>query len=84
MAKRKFYGGDYAGIDSRRAMENRDANMIPSARGIANMPQALVMKQYPNTVYNGFEGLNDTMRGIETQMRDDLKMKKSGKFPTKY
>jgi hypothetical protein len=84
MAKKKFYGGDYAGIDARRAMENRDANMIPSDRGIANMPQTLVMRQYPNTVYNGFEGLNDTIRGIDKQMKDDVKMKKSSKFPEKY
>ena len=84
MAKKKFYGGDYAGVDERRSMENRDANMIPSDRGIANMPQTLVMRQYPNNVYNGLEGLNDTMRGVDVQMRDDLKQKKSGNFPTKY
>lgn len=84
MAKKKYYSGDYAGIDSRRAMENRDANMIPTSRGIANMPQMLVYREYSANVYNGFEGLNDTMKGIDYQMKDDLKEKKKGRYPEKF
>ena len=84
MAKKKYYGGDYVGMDSRRAMEKGDAGMIPGSRGIANMPQTLVYRTYPTTVYNGSEGLNDTMKGVDVQMKSDLKEKKRGSFPEKY
>jgi len=84
MAKKRYYSGDYAGVDQRRAMEERDSNMIPGSRGIAMMPQQLVYREYPKTVYNGFEGLNDTMKGIDVQMRDDLKQKKKDRYPEKF
>jgi len=75
MAK-KYYDSNYSGMDARRAQESSDAGMIPSSRGIANMPQEVVYKQYPAQGYSGTEGLNDTMSGVDKQMKSDMKGKK--------
>lgn len=66
----------YAGMDSRRATERSDAGMIPTKRGIANMPQEVVYREWPTVGYNMPEGLNDSISGIDRQMRDDMKGKK--------
>lgn len=76
MAKKRYYEGAYGSMDSRRSMESRDAGMVPSGGGIANMPQSVVYREYPKTPYNMPEGLNDTMSGIDRQIRDDMKGKK--------
>lgn len=52
--------------------------------GMANMPQNVIMTAYPSVNYNGYEGLNDTMKVIDVQMKDDLKLKKMGAFPAKF
>ena len=75
MAKKRYYS---------KAMEARDAGMIPSSRGIAMMPQTVVYREYAPTMYNGFEGLNDTLKGVDVQMDSDLRLKKTGKFPGKF
>lgn len=60
MAKKKYYGG-----------------MISEDRGsMANMPQNVVIKKYPNVYPNAPEGLNDTISGIDSQIKDDSKRKK--------
>ena len=73
----KFYdSAGYGSADSRRAQEKSDAGMISGSRGIANMPQGVVYKQWPTAPYGAPEGLNDTISGIDRQMKDDLKGKK--------
>lgn len=84
MAKKRYYDGMYGSMDERRALETRDRNMIPGDRGVANMPQKMVYAPYPATPYNGYEGLNDSISGIDRQMKDDLKKKKKETFPEKY
>ena len=87
MAKKRFYSGDYAGYDSRRALETRDAEMIGEDHGaIANLPQGVVYKEYPKIDFYSYN-LNDNIRGIDKQMSDDVRgeRKKSNKaYPEKY
>jgi len=77
MAKKRYYDGMYAGANPRRMQEEKDSKMIwedPSA--VANLPQQVVYKMYPKTPYNMPEGLDDTMTGVDRQIKDDLKRKK--------
>ncbi len=87
MAKKRFYASeDYAGVDSRRRMENRDFNMISEDHSsFANLPQQVIYKEYPKTEYFSYD-LNDNINGIDNQMNDDVRgsKKKSGKYPEKY
>jgi len=84
MAKKYYDNAMYAGMDARRAMERQDAGMLPSKRGIAMMPQGVVIREYPKQMYTAPENLNDTMRGIDAQVRDDMKEKKRKSYPEKY
>lgn len=75
----------YAGMDSRRREEFMDSEMIHEDRNaIANLPQEVIMKQYPRAHYEENYDLDDTMRGVDVQMRDDSKRKKKGPYPEKY
>ena len=77
MAK-KFYG-NYEGIDESRKQEAIDAAMIDAPRGHANMPQEVIMKNYPKDGVSMPEDLDDTIRGIDKQIKaDSSKHKKSG------
>jgi len=60
MAKKRYYGG----------MINDDTSAI------ANLPQQVIYKKYPEMPYNMPEGLDDTMAGVDRQIKDDLKRKK--------
>lgn len=75
MAK-KFYG-NYEGIDARRKQEASDAAMIGSGVGYANMPQEVVVKLYPKSPNGMPEKLNDTMSGIDAQIRADNSKKQA-------
>lgn len=79
MAKR-YYDENTSG----KFAEKEGAGMIhenPSA--VANLPQEVMMKPYPKTSYDSY-GLNDTISGVDVQMRDDSKRKKGGSYPEKY
>lgn len=91
MAKR-YHGKDhsmsgpeyYGGPDERRAQERADSSMMPNGQGsFANLPQEVVMKEYPRVMYADY-GLDDTIKTIDNQMRDDMKDKKKGAYPEKY
>ena len=76
MAKR-YYDGMYSGIIPRKAQEEKDSRMIWEDRSaIANLPQQVVYKEYPKVSYGSPEGLDDTLYGIDRQVKDDLKGKK--------
>lgn len=52
----------------------------------SNLPQEVIMKYYPRTEYDRYN-LNDDIRGIDVQMRDDMRKekRKSGMaYPDKY
>lgn len=86
MAKR-YYKGNYEGMDERRRQERQDAMMISEDRNaIANLPQQVVMKEYPRQEYDNYD-LNDNIKGIDVQMRDDARggKRKSGQaYPEKF
>lgn len=86
MAKKRYYNeGMYSGMSAARAQEARDASMLNEDRSaIANMPQNVIMREYPRVDYSMGEGLNDDIRGIDRQMKADSKGKKKGAFPEKY
>lgn len=77
----------YAGMDSRRYTEMRDAGMISEDHNaVANLPQEVMMKEYPKTDYFSYN-LNDDIRGIDTQINDDVrkeKRKAGMPYPSKY
>jgi len=82
MAKRR---GFYEGMTDRRRLEDMDSAMIGNTTGyFANMPPNEIVKLYPSASYNGKEQLNDGIVGIDNQMRDDNKNKKTDRFPEKY
>lgn len=81
---RKYSGGLYAGVSERRAQERQDGSMLSEDHSaIANMPQNVIMREYPKEMYASYE-LDDTIKGIDHQMRDDMKYKKSKSYPEKY
>jgi len=74
MRKRKRFHGFYEGEDLRRHQENQDSMMIGKDRsGFANLPQNVVMKYYSPVDYSMNEGLDDTVRGVDQQMRSDAR-----------
>jgi len=73
MAKKKYYG-DKGGMISSDYTAH------------ANLPQDVVMKDYPELGYGQNELLDDTISGIDNQMKDDMTggKRKKGKYPEKY
>jgi hypothetical protein len=73
MAKR-FHEG-YAGMDSRKAQERQDGSMISEDHSaMANLPQSVVMKPWPDAGSYMPENLDDTITGINAQKNlDDSK-----------
>ncbi len=86
MAKR-YHGsqGSYAGYQGRMTMEMQDAGMIrEDMSAIANLPQEVMIKPYPDADDYAVYGLDDTMRSVDHQRKEDSKRKKSGKYPEMY
>jgi len=81
MEKKRYYR------DDRRRMEREGSDMIKEdMNAIANLPQNVMMKKYPEQPYSYYD-LNDDAKGIEVQMRDDVKKeqrKRGQKYPEKY
>lgn len=74
----------YAGPAMRERMEYDASMMIQEDhRSMANMPEQVVMRYYPGGSYENHD-LPDTIRGIDVQVRDDMKHQKKGNYPEKY
>lgn len=82
MAKR-FYGA-YEGREQKNAQESTDGAMMPSGIGsYANMPESLVMREYPRP-YDGMpENIDDSIRGIDGQIKKDNMKKRANLQPEK-
>ncbi len=77
MAKR--YAGNYEGMSGKRTQEMQDAGMIrenPSA--IANLPQEVMIKPWPDGGSYLPENLNDDISGINAQKNADSPVSKRG------
>jgi len=75
----------YSGYDARKRREIEDGNMINENHSeIANMPQEVRYHDWPASPIGTRYYLNDDIRGIDNQMKDDLKGEKRGMYPEKY
>jgi len=83
MAKKR-YAGEYAGKAARDGQESRDGGMIMSGSGIANMPQEVMYKPWPSSPYGMNSSLDDSITGIDNQMRSDSSSAKSHMKPHKW
>jgi hypothetical protein len=73
----KFY-------ESVRKQEARDAGMISEDKGaIANLPQGVIMKEYPKVHSYLPENLDDTIKGIDRQITFDNSKKMANFDPKK-
>ena len=75
MSKKRFYD---------KKMSTSDGNMLGGSGGQANMPQNVVMKNYPKGSEYMFEGLEDGMSVIDKQKSSDVSKAKSEKPDSKY
>lgn len=86
MAKRhhESYRGDYEGHEGRRRQEMMDGMMIKEDHSaIANMPQNVMIKDWPREGGYMPENLDDTLRGVDRQMDLDNSKKHSHLVPKK-
>lgn len=77
----------YAGSDPRRRLEYEDSMMISEDRNaIANLPQDVKYVLYPMEPYYKNPYLDDTIRGADEQMYDDVMSKSLKRMsdPEKY
>lgn len=72
MAKEKYYSSKKSGMIS----ENRSA--------VANMPQEVVYRAYPQGIEDFDAQIDDTISGIDAQMREDYKRAKAKIKPMRY
>jgi len=69
------------------AMYKADSSMIKADNSkTANLPQEVIMKNYPKTPYINEAPLDDTIKGIDNQIKSDTKSGdvKKGSMPEKY
>lgn len=75
----------YDGLDERRRLEYEDGAMIREDRNaLANLPQQVIMREFPREGGYLPEGLNDTIRGVDEQMDADNRKKMKYLQPEKY
>jgi len=73
MAKKRYYsGGDFGSMIS------------PNSSAIANLPQEVMIKKYPETSGYLKENLNDGISGIDSQMGKDNSKKNKNLQPEKF
>lgn len=76
--------GYYSGEKDRRRMEMHDAGMISEDHSaIANLPQGVVMKPYPKNGNYLPEDLDDTLRGVDAQIKLDDSQRSRNFMPKK-
>ena len=85
--KMKHHGmhGHYEGHAGRRHQEMQDAGMIREDHSaIANLPQGVMIKDWPKGGSFMPENINDTISGVDRQMDTDGNKRKSHERPHKY
>jgi predicted enzyme related to lactoylglutathione lyase len=78
MANKRYY--------EEKATEARDGGMLNASPGsVANMPQEVKYHAWPTTEkYMGSDNLDDTIKGINAQMGEDVAGAKRHKSHNKY
>lgn len=88
MAKKKYFKGmmnNNNQVDPRRRAEAQDFSMLKEDySAIANMPQDVKYHAWPKADDYRDYRLDDTIRGIDNQMRQDSKLGKRGNDPEMY
>jgi hypothetical protein len=51
---------------------------------VANLPQHVIQREWPKPYYGNLMGPDDTISGIDLQMKDDSDEMKSHSYPEKY
>ncbi len=76
--------GYYEGMEPRRRQEMEDAGMIREDHSkIANLPQEVIFKSYPNSGPYMPEVIDDTIRGVDAQMDLDDRQRAKHFVPKK-
>lgn len=76
--------GFYAGMEPRRRQEMEDAGMIHEDQSkIANLPQYVMIKEYPKVGPYLSEGLEDSIAGVDHQMDYDDGKRREHFYPKK-
>ena len=84
MAKRYHQSGKDR-MDERRGEERRDFGMISEDRSaVANLPQQVMYKAWPKSGEYMNYGVEDTIKGIDKQVREDKSEAKRHLQPEKY
>ena len=82
---KKLGSAFYDSMDTRKRLEVEDSHMIREDRmAMANLPQNVIIKEYPKTVNAQYPELNDTLSGIDEQNMLDARKTKHDRFPSKY
>lgn len=87
MAKKRHHhmGGHYEGHQGRRHQEMMDAGMIHEDHSaIANMPQGVMIKDWPKGGSYMPENLDDTIKSVDRQMGEDGSKRSRHERPHKY
>lgn len=94
MAKKRHHDGRkmmiehhdyYAGREGRMRQEKEDGDMLrEDHNAMANMPQNIIMKYYPKSYGYLPEDLDDSIRGIDEQIRKDDSKRQEHFKPHKY
>lgn len=75
----------YAGREDRDRREYEDSRMImEDRRAVANLPQNVIMREYPKPGRYTPSRISDTIVGIDIQMDEDASMTKRELYPEKY
>jgi hypothetical protein len=77
--------GYYDGIENRRSLETQDSYMIREDHSkIANLPQEVMIKDWPRGYSYMGEPLDDSISGIDRQLSKDDGMRNKLMNPHKY
>ena len=72
-------------MDDRKRREYEDSTMIREDRSApSNLPQEVVHKMYPKIGYGMKMELDDTIRGVDDQMDDDVREMMKNRSHEKY
>ena len=87
MAKKKYFKSmmDNNAMDPRKRFQLEDSMLLhEDPRAIANLPQDVKYHAWPKADdYRSYD-LNDTIQGVDVQMKEDSRLGKKGRFPSKY